>query len=158
MAHMSEPLTDDEYQHVGNVLERFGSERAMNLEMLDGFFAALVSGPTLVPPSEYLPEIWGGAMTDDEAFGGEGELQKFMELVMRRWNTWCMRSIQKTSMCPCYSKMTTALLAATTGRTASRAAWGYGGKSGQSSSMTKIMPAHSCRFWRWRTSITRIQR
>ena len=87
MPELGQPLTDDELEHVTNVLERSRSERAMNLEMLDGFFTALICGPGLVPPSEYVSEIWGGAMPDGEAFGGEGELQKFMELVMRHWNT-----------------------------------------------------------------------
>jgi uncharacterized protein len=40
----------------------------MNLEMLDEFFAALICGPDDVPPSEYLPEIWGGDMVNKPAF------------------------------------------------------------------------------------------
>jgi|SRR5215831_1990786 len=87
MAARNRPLTDNECGHITAILERFRSERAMNLEMLDGFFAALVCCPALVPPSEYLPEIWGGTMADDEAFHSERELQKFMDLIMRHWNT-----------------------------------------------------------------------
>jgi uncharacterized protein len=34
----------------------------MNLEQLDGFFAALICGPVNVPPSEYLPVILGDDM------------------------------------------------------------------------------------------------
>ena len=51
------PLTDAEVDRLDEILKRFGNKRAMNLEMLDGFFAALISGPDNVPPSEYLPEI-----------------------------------------------------------------------------------------------------
>jgi uncharacterized protein len=87
MAGLKEPLTDRECEHVANVLDRFRGERAMNLEMLDGFFAALICSPDLVPPSEYLPEVWGGSMADNDAFHGEEELQAFVELVMRHWNT-----------------------------------------------------------------------
>jgi uncharacterized protein len=87
MAELDHPLTDSECEHVANVLERFHGERAMNLEMLDGFFAALICGPDLVAPSEYLPEVWGGSMPDSEAFHDEKELQGFMELMMRHWNT-----------------------------------------------------------------------
>ena len=54
------PLTDAELDRIADVLKRFGDKRAMNLEMLDGFFAALICGPDTVLPSEYLPEIWGG--------------------------------------------------------------------------------------------------
>jgi uncharacterized protein len=34
-------------------------KRAMNLEQIDGFLAALVCGPDDILQSEYLPEIWG---------------------------------------------------------------------------------------------------
>jgi uncharacterized protein len=52
-------LTDTELDHLSAVLERFGDKRSMNLEQLDGFIAALICGPELVPPSKYLPTIWG---------------------------------------------------------------------------------------------------
>jgi uncharacterized protein len=87
MAALDRPLTDHECETVSAVLERFRSERAMNLEMLDGFFAALVCCPSIVPPSEYLPEIWGGTMDDSEAFHSQREVQTFIELIMRHWNT-----------------------------------------------------------------------
>jgi uncharacterized protein len=83
MADQSQALTDEEYDHMAAVLHRFHSERAMNLEMLDGFFAALICSPELVPPSEYLPEIWG---VPDEALSDRVELQRFLDLVMRHWN------------------------------------------------------------------------
>jgi uncharacterized protein len=86
MAALSEALSDEEYDRMANVLERFSSERAMSLEMLDGFFAALICSPDMVPPSEYLPQIWGGDMADNEAFSEQAELQKFLDLVMRHWN------------------------------------------------------------------------
>src|SRR6476646_25553 len=86
MTGQSQALTDEEYDHMAAVLHRFHSERAMNLEMLDGFFVALICSPDMVPPSEYLPEIWGGALADDQVFGGERGLQKFIDLIMRHWN------------------------------------------------------------------------
>ena len=58
------------------VLSRFGSEYAMsNREEIDGFLAALICSPDIAKPSEYLPEIWGGEMADDEAFADRQELQ-----------------------------------------------------------------------------------
>jgi hypothetical protein len=54
-----EPLTDAELERLSATLARFGDKRSMNLEQLDGFIAALVCGPDIVLPSEYLPEIWG---------------------------------------------------------------------------------------------------
>src|SRR5208337_4116723 len=62
-------------------------EGAMNLEEVDGFFAALVCGPEIVLPSEYLPEICGLESSDaDFAFDNLQELQEFLDLLMRHWN------------------------------------------------------------------------
>jgi uncharacterized protein len=61
------PLNDSEYDRVAAVLDGFHSERAMNLEMLDGFFVALICSPDMVPPSEYLPEICGGDVSNSQA-------------------------------------------------------------------------------------------
>jgi uncharacterized protein len=80
----SQPLTDAELDNLGGVLKRFGDKRAMNLETLDGFFAALICGPDPVPPSEYLPEIWGGDMVSEPL--SEPTLQEFISLVMRHGN------------------------------------------------------------------------
>ena len=59
----------------------------MNLEQLDGFFTALICCPDMVMPSEYLHEIWGGEMADEEAFADQQALQDFLDLVMRHWNS-----------------------------------------------------------------------
>jgi uncharacterized protein len=85
MARLSQTLVEEDYDHMAAILDRFQGERAMNLEMLDGFFAALICGPELVLPSEYLPEIWGGDLPD-EVLRDRGELQRFLDLVMRHWN------------------------------------------------------------------------
>jgi yecA family protein len=57
-----QPLTDAEFEHLSGILRRFDSKRPMNSERLDGFFAALICGPQIVPPSEYLPKILGDDM------------------------------------------------------------------------------------------------
>lgn len=31
----------------------------MNIEEVDGFFSALMAGPEIVAPSEYMPELFG---------------------------------------------------------------------------------------------------
>ena len=41
----------------------------------------------MVRPSEYLPEIWGGDIADEEAWESREQLQEFMELVTQHWNT-----------------------------------------------------------------------
>ena len=53
----SQPLTDAEFERLTGVLGRFDNKHPMNLEQLDGFLAALICGPQIVRPSEYLPVI-----------------------------------------------------------------------------------------------------
>ena len=84
-----QPLTDTELDNVTDVLKRFGDKRAMNLEMMDGFFAALICGPETVLPSEYLPQIWGGQMVNEAEFETKPILQEFLSLIMRHWNATC---------------------------------------------------------------------
>lgn len=58
----------------------------MNVEELDGFFAALVAGPDVVMPSEYLPEVFGGEMSDAHEFDSLEEANEILALLMRHWN------------------------------------------------------------------------
>src|SRR5215207_10035516 len=82
------PLTDADYDRLADALNRLHEDRAMKLDPLYGFFAALFCGPAPVHPSEYLPEIWGGGeMADEEAFASQQQLKDFLDLVMRHWNT-----------------------------------------------------------------------
>lgn len=82
-----QPLTDDELDRLSSVLVRFGDKRAMNLEQLDGFLAALICSPDIVQPSEYLPEIWGDDIVLEDAFSAKPILEDFLSLLMRHWNT-----------------------------------------------------------------------
>ena len=58
----------------------------MNVEALDGFFAALIAGPETVMPSEYYPEVFGGEMADACEFGSLDEANEILRLMMRHWN------------------------------------------------------------------------
>ena len=82
----SQPLNDAELDRLSAVLERFGDKHAMNLEQLDGFFAALICGPDIVLPSEYLPEIWGNDIVLEDASAVQPMLQEFISLITRHWN------------------------------------------------------------------------
>ena len=83
----SQPLTDAEFERLTAVLKRFGDKRAMNLEQMDGFLAALICSPELVPPSEYLPVIWGGDIVLEDQFSAQPILNDFLSLIMRHWNS-----------------------------------------------------------------------
>jgi yecA family protein len=58
----------------------------MNVEALDGFFAALIAGPETVMPSEYYPEVFGGEISDACEFGSLDEANEILGLMMRHWN------------------------------------------------------------------------
>ena len=82
------PLNDAERDRMDAILSRFHSESAMNnAEEIDGFFAALICSPEIAKPSQYLPEIWGGEMADDEAFIDREQLLDFLGLLMRHWDS-----------------------------------------------------------------------
>jgi uncharacterized protein len=81
-----QPLTDAELERLSGILSRFDNKRPMNIEQLDGFLAALICGPELVPPSEYLPEICGEDMLLRDTIDAKSVLQDFLSLIMRHWN------------------------------------------------------------------------
>jgi uncharacterized protein len=78
-----EPLADADFERMTGILQRFGGKRAMNVEELDGFLAALVCSPDNVPKSEYLPHIWGDKMINEDTFVSQPVLQEFLSLVER---------------------------------------------------------------------------
>jgi uncharacterized protein len=82
----SEPLTDAEFERLSGILGRFDNKHPMNLEHLDGFLAALICGPEIVRPSEYLPVICGDDMVLEDSFNAQSVLQDFLSLIMRHWN------------------------------------------------------------------------
>ncbi|MGH6815915.1 MAG: UPF0149 family protein [Hyphomicrobiaceae bacterium] len=62
-------------------------ETAMDLEMVDGFFTALAIGPESVPPSEYLPEIWGPDGDEEPNYDSAEQAQYVAALLMRHGET-----------------------------------------------------------------------
>ena len=82
----TQPLTDAEFDRLSSILERLSDNHSMNIEQLDGFLAALICGPEIVRPSEYLPVIWGGDMVLEDLFRAQPLLQDFLSLIMRHWN------------------------------------------------------------------------
>jgi uncharacterized protein len=79
-------LTDAELDRLAEFLSKSKGGQTMNIEQLDGFFAALIAGPEVVPPSEYLPEVFGGEMSDACDFSGLDEANDILGLIMRHWN------------------------------------------------------------------------
>jgi uncharacterized protein len=75
-------LSDKELDQLSDFLKNIGPS-ALSLEAVDGLFCALICGPELVQPSEYLPEIWG----EDFVFDNQEDVALIVGLLMRHWNT-----------------------------------------------------------------------
>ncbi|HEY0962534.1 MAG TPA: UPF0149 family protein [Pseudomonadales bacterium] len=89
MSSLLEPLTDVELARLDAfLLERIdpdsddGDEGLISISGLDGLFTALVSGPVLPQPAQWLPVVWG----DQEP---EWEDQEHFETTI----TWMMRHL-----------------------------------------------------------------
>jgi len=59
-------------------------EGILGLSELDGLLTAVVSGPTLIPPSQWLPVVWGDF---EPVWESEKEAQKVMMLMMDIMNS-----------------------------------------------------------------------
>ena len=85
-------LTDDKREWLaGFLVSRQAPDSAMSFEMLDGFFTALVIGPEMVPPSEYLAEIWGTDDGSGPAWDGAAQAEFPFALLMKHWNAVAAR-------------------------------------------------------------------
>ena len=90
---LDEPLFDPELDELeGFLASDLVPPDCMDLEMLDGFPTAIVSGPESVQPSEWLPQVWSdGGRSSNPAFTGSDRAQRIMGLMLRH-----MVGIQRT--------------------------------------------------------------
>ena len=79
----SQPLSDFAFDRLSDILGRLGDKRAMNLEQLDGFLAAVICSPDDIPQSEYAQEIWGCDIWSEDGFTSDPLLQGAMSLIIR---------------------------------------------------------------------------
>lgn len=83
---LNAPLTDAELAMFAELLDEVSerTEQGLSLEHLDGFITALICGPRLIMPSEYLPVLLGNAGM--AVFTTPDQAGQFMALLQRRWN------------------------------------------------------------------------
>jgi uncharacterized protein len=74
-------LTDEQILQIQEYL--LSADGAMDIEEVDGFFCALISGPNTVMPSEYLPHLFGGGMPD---IGPGTQGSEILGLLFHHWN------------------------------------------------------------------------
>jgi uncharacterized protein len=75
------PLSEAELDRLSDFLGSLTNSDAMDLETLDGFLCAIIAGPEMVMPSEYLPVIWGGELPDENAFASMEEANSILQLI-----------------------------------------------------------------------------
>ena len=79
-----DPLDDDELQELEDfLLSDVAGEEAMDIAMVDGFLTALAIGPNTLPPSQWLPVIWG---RDEMVWESKQQAERIMSLVFRHAN------------------------------------------------------------------------
>jgi len=76
--------TDNNLEALDEFLLSLESDEAMLLSEFDGFCAGLVVCPEAIPPSEWLPHVWGSGGAPD--FESEQELQRAIDLIMGHYN------------------------------------------------------------------------
>jgi len=85
---LDEPISEAEY----DALEAFFGSNAvpqdcMDLEMLDGFLTAIVSGPELIQPSEWLPVVWSDSQRSvSPVFTDNEQAERILALILRLQN------------------------------------------------------------------------
>ncbi len=80
--------TPEEVEFLTHFLSREDApEHVMDVVMLDGYLAAVVSGPNLIMPSEMLRWVWDSENGQEGAhFKDQAEAEKVMELITKQWN------------------------------------------------------------------------
>ena len=79
-------LDDDEFEELEELLTSdVVPEDCMDLEMLDGFLAAVLASPTRLAPEQWLPAVWS-AHGDEVSFGSGSQMQRVILLVRRYYN------------------------------------------------------------------------
>lgn len=84
----SDPLTDDELEELDRFLLNVeGVDESMDISMLDGYFAAILSGPKTILPSEWLRWVWDTERGEDSpVYESLEQAQRIMGLLMRYTN------------------------------------------------------------------------
>ena len=84
-----DPLSEAELDFLESILLKYGNDDSiLNVCELDGFFIALISGPEILPPSRWLPELWAGELP--ELDWASAEMQRFMALLLQHMNNCVM--------------------------------------------------------------------
>src|ERR1700685_4594478 len=81
----SGPLIDQEIEELDAfLLSDDGLENAMDVSGLDGFLCAVLSGPNVIMPSEWMRWVWDSTEgKQSPKFTSEKQAQRILDLLMR---------------------------------------------------------------------------
>jgi len=84
----SGPLIDQEIEELDAfLLSDDGLENAMDVSGLDGFLCAVLSGPNVIMPSEWMRWVWDSTEgKQSPEFTSEKQAQRILDLLMRHAN------------------------------------------------------------------------
>jgi uncharacterized protein len=92
MENINTPLNEDEMElleqfllnRIDESIDTFGMDEGIfDISTLDGFFTAMVSGPEMIPPSTWLPLVWGDFEPEWES---EQSFAEIFTLMLRHMN------------------------------------------------------------------------
>lgn len=79
-------LSDDEFSELEEMLVSDDVPAdCMNLEMLDGYLAAVIAGPVVQAPADWLAAVWS-ADADEASFGSASAARSALAMVLRYHN------------------------------------------------------------------------
>jgi uncharacterized protein len=81
------PLSEKEFEELDDFLTSDQtSDETLTIMGLDGYLTALAIGPTTVPPSYWLPRVWGPNEDDAPKFETTDQAQHILGLILRDMN------------------------------------------------------------------------
>ncbi len=82
------PLSNEEIRELDAFLTSDATpDGCMDIVTLDGFLSALAIVPELVPPSVWLPLVWGGEK--EPVFESSAQAKRIIGILMHRFNDIC---------------------------------------------------------------------
>ncbi|SFN82356.1 uncharacterized protein SAMN05660284_02343 [Formivibrio citricus] len=80
-------LSDQEIDELAEFLYAKAPTDALSISELHGFLSAVVIGPELVLPNEWLPLIWGNGEEGEPEFADQAHAEHILSLIMRMYNS-----------------------------------------------------------------------
>ena len=102
MPDLFTPLDDNELDQLDNfLLERIDqevltidmNEGIFDVSTLDGFFTAVISGPIMIPPSQWINAVWGDF---EPEWQSDTAFEKYFSLLMRHMNSISEHLMEKS--------------------------------------------------------------